>query len=413
MKFKDLRIKIKEIFKIDPEAQIIKTGFPPKEFQQPLDENDPIGLKHGERLFIEEKLGLQEKPHGKGRGTKRGMKKQDGGKNTGKRVGYRLGTEKENSAAVGRGDKIGGKRSDHAITKKEKRPCQSNERKDQRGEILAEKEFTDQSDTTRKSENEAGVDEQGESPEAWRFVEMNDNSTGEKSDGEALKETIRTLVEDMERNMKSLKDEEEGKDRKESINVDVFFQEFREMKDKTSGEITVEGNFEAEEVDTSQIMIGDQTKESTENNVGEESRILVATDDDVVLTDKTPSDSLNPNILSQDKDNLPQDKDNLSQDKDNPSSDEDKRSPDTLSPDTFSPNSIPSNEPMTIKDDLDVAQQDSQYEAEEEMAFEFVNKEGSAAEEINEVPMGEAESEREVDQNLASKAESERDVDQP
>ena len=88
MKFKDLKIKIKEIFNIEPEAQVIKTGFPPKEFQQPLDGNDPIGLKHGERLFIEEKLGVQEEPCGKGRGTKRGMKKQGGGKNTGKRVGY-------------------------------------------------------------------------------------------------------------------------------------------------------------------------------------------------------------------------------------------------------------------------------------------------------------------------------------
>ena len=301
-------------------------------------------------------------------------------------VGYRLGTGRQDSAAAGQSD---GQYFCQSIAKQKKQPCESSDRKDQREEILAEKKLTEQTDIKRKSENKAGVDEQREPPDGWPLVEMNNNSNGTKSDEEALKETIQRMVEDMERNMKSLKDEEENKEGKESINVDVFFQEFRDVKDVRLGEATVGGNIEAEDVETSLVTIPDKTKVSREN----------IADIDVILTDKTPKDSLNPRSQS-----LPQDKDSLSPD-------EDTQCPDTLSADTCSPNSTPSNAPPTIND-LDAAQQEILLEAEGEMAVEFVNKEKSAAVEIKEVPMGETEDEREVDQDLESEEENESEAGQ-
>ena len=385
MKFNDLKIRIKEIFNIEPEAQVIKTGFPPKEFQQPLDGNDPIGLKHGERLFIEEKLSFQEEPRGKGRGTKRVMKKQGGGKNTGKRVGYRLGAGKQDSAPAGQS---GGQYLYQSIAKQEKHPCESSDRKDQREEILPEEKLKEQTDIKRKSETEAVVEEHKESPDGWGIVEMNNDSNSKKSDEEALKEATQRMVEDMERNMKSLKDEGESKEGKESIDVDVFFQKFCEVKDGKLGEVTVGENIEVADVATIPVTNTDQSKDSMEN----------VTNIDVIHTDEIPKDNLNPRSQS------------LTHDKDNLSLDEDTQYPDTLSVDACCPNSIPSNLPPKIND-LDAKQQELLCEA-GEMAVEFVNKGKSAATEIKKVPMREAEDEREVDQDLVREAENEREAGQ-
>ena len=53
--YDDIQTFIQEKFNIEKELQIIKYGFPPKSFEAPVSDMEPVTLKHGEKLTVHKK----------------------------------------------------------------------------------------------------------------------------------------------------------------------------------------------------------------------------------------------------------------------------------------------------------------------------------------------------------------------